>query len=763
MADSRNHLVLNAVPIQFDEAAVLRVGRQPYVDHDHLSELRSVHRGSHLVRRAGDLIEVVAVDGTSEPFGDQVDVVPLGEARGLLCALYLDALLRHLLGLGRDVRRHRPLTLVSSRPEDNVLLDAVPRNVNVPRWLSCWVVYEFDTRLLHRDQEEPAVLLACGVQTSTIIDGTCDDLLHAGVDLVGRYVQIVHEGDDPRLVERRRLVGRVADVRQGQLVLEDHVEGHATVPLGDAYLEPRSENVEACLRALVGRRADGVMERLRQASGEVAGGPSRFERANKLFNYLRGLRLEIAPGVPVSLGQTISADEAEFPPYEVVQRPTLIFDPSGRRTHRWAQGGLDQHGPYDRTYFPKKRPRVAVICQARHQGRVEQFVETFLEGLKEGPYERGLMRRFALERPEVQFFRTRAPTAAGYTSACEEALVSAEDRGTSWDLALVQIEDRFKALPPDRNPYLTTKALLYRHQIAVQEITLRTVRLRGGQLGYALNNMSLATYAKLGGVPWVLPADRTVAHELVIGLGSFQASGSRLGGRERYVGLTTVFTGDGRYLLDGSTKAVPFEGYTEAMLDVLQHAVEQVREEQNWRETDPVRLVFHAFKPLRSSEVDAVKEVMSNLGLPHAEFAFLHLVGDHPFTVFDLTEDGANAPGGGKKGRMAPPRGLHLRLSQGESLMAFKGAREVKRPSDGLPRPVLLRLHRDSTFADLTYLSRQAFTFSCHSWRTFFPAPMPITIMYSGLIARLLGQLQQVPGWAADSMWGRIGRTRWFL
>src|SRR2546430_6119069 len=78
-------------------------------------------------------------------------------------------------------------------------------------------------------------------------------------------------------------------------------------------------------------------------------------------------------------------------------------------------------------------------------------------------------------------------------------------------------------------------------------------------------------------------------------------------------------------------------------------------------------------------------------------------------------------------------------LSDHEVLMSFTGAGEVKRAEDGLPTPILLRLHRGSTFVDTTYLARQAFTFSCHSWRSFFPAPMPITVMYSQLIARLLG------------------------
>ena len=49
------------------------------------------------------------------------------------------------------------------------------------------------------------------------------------------------------------------------------------------------------------------------------------------------------------------------------------------------------------------------------------------------------------------------------------------------------------------------------------------------------------------------------------------------------------------------------------------------------------------------------------------------------------------------------------------------GAKEVKQASDGLPRPILLRLGRGSTFNDMTYLTRQVNTFACHSWQQLLP------------------------------------------
>jgi argonaute-like protein implicated in RNA metabolism and viral defense len=260
----------------------------------------------------------------------------------------------------------------------------------------------------------------------------------------------------------------------------------------------------------------------------------------------------------------------------------------------------------------------------------------------------------------------------------------------------------------------------------------------------------------MGGTPWLLKATPTVSHELVFGLGSCNIGNSRLGNRERVVGITTVFTGDGNYLLSNRSTAVPYDHYQSSLLECLRETVEIIREEQNWGRNDLIRLIFHSFKPFKDSEIEAVKSLMNELGEYDVEYAFIHFVDDHPLFVFDENNKQS-------KGKFSPPRGLRIPLSRYEAILSFTGTREIKRIEDGMPQPILLRLHRGSTFTDLTYLTRRAFDFSCHSWRTFSPSPLPVTILYSELIARLLKGLSDISGWDSEVMLGRIGRTRWFL
>jgi hypothetical protein len=115
------------------------------------------------------------------------------------------------------------------------------------------------------------------------------------------------------------------------------------------------------------------------------------------------------------------------------------------------------------------------------------------------------------------------------------------------------------------------------------------------------------------------------------------------------------------------------------------------------------------------------------------------------------------------KGQYAPQRGRYLQVGNRDVLLSLTGPREVKRPEDGTPRPLLLNLHPDSSFTDMSYLSEQVYAFACHSWRTFLPISLPVTIQYSNGIADSLGKLSRLDWWNPDVMLGQIGKTTWFL
>lgn len=764
-------LVLNAVPIRPTAGSRLLVGFQPYGKAT-LAKLRQEQAGRYLFRKGGDdgnSILSIPLEAGLSSIANQVSEFDLSKSYWLVAPLALEALLRTFARLGRPIlRAAHPLRVLSQRPAN-----LLPTDAGLPEWLQRRLVLNFDTRTIWNSANKPQTVIVCSVRTRNIIDAECRVLLEHGIPLVGRYVSRRHAEDDPRTIDSLKLAGRVVQISGGQLLLEDSGEGPQSIAVQDAFLEPRKENVNWCIETLLRGRASRVIEHADAAAAHHLSGPQRLELIRRTFDYLRAQRLELAPGIGLEIGKMVSqADNTWRQRTEAIQKPLLVFDPDGTRTDRWNERGIDQHGPYDRRSFTPKQLRIAVVCQAHYEGQVDAFLAKFLDGLPDiqtgkgewvrTPYAKGFVRRYMLESAKITVFAARGARAADYSAACREAIAAATNGGFAWNLAIVQIDQDFKGLSDALNPYYATKAIFLKHRVPVQEITVETMSFANQQLVFALNNMSVATYAKIGGIPWLLKSPPRGAHELVIGIGSQDLTSERLAAKRRIVGLTTVFSSDGNYLLDDMTAAVDYENYASALVDSLKRSITQVRTTDGWRSSDDVRLIFHVFKEMADSEADAVGNVVQQLGLTQVKYAFLHIVDQHPFAIFDETSKGTRTRDG-MKGVLAPERGLSTQLGDRETLLFFTGGRDLKQSRDGHPLPTLLRLHRQSTFQDMTYLTRQAFDFSCHSWRMFTPAPLPITIHYSELMARLLSGLRNVPDWDPDTMLGPVSRTRWFL
>lgn len=247
-------------------------------------------------------------------------------------------------------------------------------------------------------------------------------------------------------------------------------------------------------------------------------------------------------------------------------------------------------------------------------------------------------------------------------------------------------------------------------------------------------------------------------HELVIGIGSANIGQERGINGQRVMGITTVFSGDGSYIVSNTSKAVVPKAYCEALTSVLDETIEKIQMRMNWQKGDTIRLIFHTqVKKFNKEEIEAVRAVIDKYHDYQIEYTFLKISEDHGLHMFD------SATADAQKGRLAPPRGKIFQLSKHEMLIYLIGQRELRQDTDGHPRGVILSIHKDSTFKDIRYLSAQVHSFASHSWRSYFPNPLPVTISYSDIIARNLGWLNQLPDWSDSVMIGKIGQSQWFL
>ncbi|MGH2741887.1 MAG: Piwi domain-containing protein, partial [Thermoleophilaceae bacterium] len=285
-------------------------------------------------------------------------------------------------------------------------------------------------------------------------------------------------------------------------------------------------------------------------------------------------------------------------------------------------------------------------------------------------------------------------------------------------------------------------------------------------LQYTLQNVTLAVYAKMNGVPWTVNHDLTISDEIVIGIGTAEVSGSRFEQRQRYVGITTVFRGDGNYLLNNISKECRFEEYADALRRSTLQVLAEVKDRNGWRPGDTVRIVCHSYKPLKNVEIDQiVADCVAQLAGEQAiEFAFLTVGGEHPFALFDLDQPGLHTRNGGaRKGQYAPERGTIVQVGRYQRLLAVNGPRLIKRAGAPLPRPLHIRLHPQSDFRDLAYLTEQVLKFTSLSWRSTLPVHRPVTIYYSELIAELLARFRSLADWSPAMLNTKLRASRWFL
>jgi argonaute-like protein implicated in RNA metabolism and viral defense len=357
--------------------------------------------------------------------------------------------------------------------------------------------------------------------------------------------------------------------------------------------------------------------------------------------------------------------------------------------------------------------------------------------------------------------RTDRPAAQIYRDTAAEALSTSPD----FDAAIVVVLDEYTRLPDVQDPYLQTKALALMAGVPVQEVKLSTLKRPPQSLQYILQNIAVALYAKMGGTPWTVDHDLTINDEIVIGIGTCELS-SRFAERRRYVGITTVFRGDGNYLLSNLSKECDYEDYPQELRASTMAVLSEIKARNGWRSGDSVRIIFHSYKPLRKVEV---AEIVANCARiigaeQNVQFAFLTVSHDHPFLALELAQRGIPVPRSNmRKGEYAPERGTIVRIGRYTQLLCTNGPRLVKREEAPLPTPLLVHLHPESTFRDLTYLTKQVLKFTSLSWRSVLPARKPVTIYYSELIARLLARLRAVKDWSPAMLNVKLRASKWFL
>jgi hypothetical protein len=728
-------LTTNFFLVDVDDAMV-DVGTMAPYEENRRRVLEETHGDEYLFKRRANALEVVRLKpGAAALDGFQFEQRPARRLAKLLNALVERAIETYLANPRVSIVRRRPLKLVSLELRNDIAHPLFRHSTRRHRPLHVRRGFSLEARTIHPKQGTRSALVIDAI-THADLDGTCADLIDDEFDLRGLYVLSLEQSD--LRYGRPTVVGQVERVDGSVVYLgNDRRADRKQYDASSLALELGP----AALRRLAAHYAGpDAYEALQNARNKLAAGDQRWERIASFAKYLGRDSFEIAPGVSARLSDPVPAADLG---QSHAALPRYVFG-GGRIGDKAAN--VFTNGPHHVPPSVSKAVRACVIGEGIRRREVEAFIKALTDG--HGAH-RALRQTWKIGELSFTRFEAEGPTAADYEKACRAAI----DEGSDWQLALVQVPTGTSEFIGDQNPYLVTKAKFLARNVPVQEFRVETMEKPHEQLQWALGGIGLQVFAKLGGVPWLLQT-RTKEHELVLGLGSANLGTGKFGDRERAIGLTTAFSGDGRYWLTETSKTVKYEDHEDAVIDSAVSAFKRVRREMAWRAGDHVRVIIHSFKDFRDKHVDSLKQAVLNAaGSEFAvAFAFVHIVEKHPLLVFDL----------GEKQRV-PPRGVVMRLGNADALVTVQGPAEMRRERSGFPHPVCLRLHRSSTLTDLEYLSWQALAFSALSWRNFPPTTAPVTVQYAKWIADLLGRLGTVSKWDPDVLRGDAGTSRWFL
>ena len=772
-----NPTTLNIAPIRLSSDEIT-IGKLPYLEKDEYQRLREEHWRTHAFRfdHLENRINSLSIGG-SEPMGDAIRT-NVTDCRFLIArAIQRNILVWLVDDLALTVLRGYKRLLFWGQADNALLLSKALQKADLPKIPNIEVVlrYNIDCRIFQNRNYQQYFGLVIEVATSNIIGMSVSELISRGMKVEGKYVCSREDLDAEYLHPKLDLVGRVRKIEGSRLLLAD-TDGISEIDSDDAFLEPREENFGEVVQLLCGRNASRVLANLDNLRKPISTAAGKFAHIRKTIEGLRKHSVTIGGNVSIELDDLLSSAHPNYPPAISTSRPTFLFGPQGRKTSPYPDPGITNHGPYMYMQHSRNNPLIAVICESRHRGRVEQFMNMLREGFpkdswkntkRANPFPEGMVNKYRLAGMRIEYEECKNPTPKAYEEAVTRLL---ERVAQAPDLAIIQISESFRPLHGINNPYIVSKAQFMMSEVPTQGIQIEKIDEIDEGLSYLLNTISLAIYAKLDGTPWLISTVRPTTHELIIGLGLAQTRGNRLGSKSRYVGITSVFQGDGRYLLWGNTREVEFDNYSAALLGILRNAVTKIMAENAWQQGDKVRLIFHIYKRLRNSEIDAIKLLVSELTDQNftVEFAFLDISWWHPYHLYLSGQEGKRywdreARKYQIKGKGVPDRGLCLLLDKHRGLIQLTGPSELKTAGQGLPKPIMASLHPDSDFDDMTYLLRQLYHFSYMSWRSFFPSPEPVTISYSRLIARLLADLKSVPSWNSQVLMGSLRDRKWFI
>jgi len=758
------------INIDFDEYTILQIPNEEGL----LQELRDKHNSTHSFFKNGDFIYGSNKEGEDLLFGGKVVTLSIGNDKRVTSSLIKHLFFRTFKDTFQDVIpiQFYPFRIVSRKNADDLVYDTLPVELREK------IAFKKQIELQMRDvviNEKSKFCFVVNVERRWIFNIDCQILKDEGFDLTGR--DILHSvrlpGMEGILAPDESFIGTVKEVNENTATIETN-EGEQRIALNELYIKKSHHNIMEYLTHKLGdEKCQKILKAISSKKEEIFNSKSIHKEIQQFANLIsidRKTREPIQYLNKDGFVFTISST-AEIPhnKYQIENNQTFILDPSAVQTcKKYPDIGLNQFSPYDSNYFSPKSPKVLAIFHKDNRGFHTNFLNALINGMPQSKwFKKGFKDKYNLHEVDLV---PREISSYNF-DAYEKVITALEEKP---DIAIIELPAKFKRMSIESSPYYLLKARLLAMEVPVQFISTHNAK---NYKDYILNPIALQLYAKLGGIPWVLPSSQSIDREIVVGIGHSVIRKNPFRGNEqdRVVGITSFFSGDGQYLLSNKAKDVSYENYFSELLKNMKSSFEELSSTQAWKDGDTVRLIFHIFKPIKNIEFDVVAQLVREYPQYSIQFAFVTISKKHPYILFNPNENGKRGYNNSKpKGEFVPKRGTNLILDDSSCLIQLLGIDELKTTKHGMSKPLLIKIRKPEgnfdyadieplLFTDLHYITQQIVAFTYLSWRTLMPAEIPATMQYSNLISRLLGRLRRIEGWKPDSVNRNLKYKKWFL
>jgi hypothetical protein len=404
------------------------------------------------------------------------------------------------------------------------------------------------------------------------------------------------------------------------------------------------------------------------------------------------------------------------------------------QTHFNAYMGLKEYGPL-------AGPRIGnyrffFIFHAHDRDHANQLYQYLNRGLKGYPGLKEFVNvALALDRDKTITFQDANKPSIEIAASLEQMTFDTNVTYFAFYLSPIDRDD------PDEDrhsQYYRVKRALLDRNIGSQVVYRENIEKPN--FNFFLPNISIAILAKLGGVPWRLSRD--VKDELVIGIGAYRQ------GEARFLGTTFTFRNDGTFI-GFDAQSCPD---TEQLGRFFETAVRAFVEEAQ----SVKRVVIHFFKEMSGEEEEQLVRSLARLDI-QVPYVVLTIVDNDHSPEYVVLDEGFSG--------LMPRSGVCVKLKHGEFLLCNNTRYQMRTAAriDDFPYPLKVSISRTNLAAldgqAIRELVDQVYQFSRVYWRSVKQRAMPVTILYSEKIARMIAEFpdQTIPNTEVSR------KTLWFL